>query len=136
MSTEHQQATQPGGHTKPKAMPKPAQGHSEAIKAGLAKSTPGPWKADDNYGCRAIRGGKSGTHKQAQYYEVACTVGLNNEAEDEANARLIAAAPDLLVACKAALVRLERLDDAGTGEHSPAYLQVQAATAKAEGRAQ
>ena len=55
---------------------------------------------------------------------------------EKANACLIAAAPDLLAACKAALARLDRLYDDGTGEHSPAYLQVKAAIAKAEGRAQ
>lgn len=48
--------------------------------------------------------------------------------------RLIAAAPDMLEACKLALHRLNDLLDDGTGEHSPAYNQIQAAIAKAEGQ--
>lgn len=57
--------------------------------------TPGPWKLDDQPGCRPIKGGKSGKHKQAQYTEVAWTVGLWDDDEDRANARLIAAAPEM-----------------------------------------
>jgi hypothetical protein len=58
--------------------------------------TPGPWRAADNHGCRQIKAKKSGEHKQGQwYYEVACTPGLSDDDEDKANARLIAAAPDL-----------------------------------------
>ena len=57
--------------------------------------TPGPWKADTGLGCKAIKGNKAGDHKQAQYTEIAWTVGLRNEATDRDNARLLAAAPAL-----------------------------------------
>jgi hypothetical protein len=67
------------------------------------KHTPGPWKAGNDSGCRPIKAGKSGRHRQAQYMEIANTVGLSDDAEDRANARLIAAAPDLLAALKRAL---------------------------------
>ena len=39
---------------------------------------------------------------------------------------------ELLAACEVAIHRLDRLDDAGSGGHSPAYLQIAAAIAKAE----
>ena len=42
----------------------------------------------------------------------------------------------LLTVLQAALARLDRLDDAATGEHSPAYLQIKATIDKAEGRAE
>ena len=62
--------------------------------------TRAPWKYDKGYGCKNIKGGKHGTHRQAQYHQIAFTTGLANEEEDEANARLMAAAPQLLEACK------------------------------------
>lgn len=65
----------------------------------MTKFTPGPWRAGTNLGCKTIGAGKSGRHKQAQWArEVAFTSGLAKEAEDRANARLIAAAPDLYAA--------------------------------------
>jgi len=62
-------------------------------------ATPGPWKFDDDaMGCRAIKGGKSGSHKQAQYTEIAYTVGLSNDERDRANAAYIAAcSPDRIL---------------------------------------
>jgi hypothetical protein len=51
-------------------------------RAIIEAATKGPWKADRNLGCKRIKGGKSGSSKQAQYYEVACTPGLYSEAED------------------------------------------------------
>lgn len=56
----------------------------------LKKATPGPWKADKNEGCRSIKAGKHGTHRQAQHQQIACTSGLSDDAEDRANAELIA----------------------------------------------
>lgn len=59
-----------------------------------------PWKADNNLGCKTIKGNKSGGHRQAQYLtDIAYTVGLENEDEDRANANLLADAcmlPDLI----------------------------------------
>ena len=58
--------------------------------------TPGPWTYEIGRGCKTISG---------RYHEIADTVGLDNElgGQDEANARLIAAAPELLEALKAIL---------------------------------
>ena len=65
--------------------------------------TRSPWKSDKNLGCKKIKGAKSGTHKQAQYKEIAWTVGLWDEDEDLANAQLMARAPELQSAIRAAL---------------------------------
>lgn len=51
--------------------------------------TPGPWKFDDQCGCRPIKAGKRGDHRQAQYMEVAGTSGLYDDEEDRANAEMI-----------------------------------------------
>ena len=57
----------------------------------MTKHTPEPWKFDKGLGCKAIKGNKGGAHKQAQYTEIAWTVGLANEDKDRANAaRLVA----------------------------------------------
>lgn len=95
------------------------------------KHTPGPWARDtgSGFGCdvRAENGRK-----------VAATWGINNgdpnrpayRAECDANARLIAAAPELLAALEMALVYV---DGEGTPEQ---YEQVVAAIAKAKGERQ
>ena len=55
------------------------------------KHTPGPWTYEKGLGCKTISG---------QDYDIADTVGLDNESggEDEANARLITTTPDLVAA--------------------------------------
>ena len=75
----------------------------------MAEHTPGPWKVDvDDYGCRTIRGGKSGKHQQAQYKRIANTEGVFPEEEDAANARLIAAAPEQHQALKSIVDLIEQ----------------------------
>lgn len=100
------------------------------------KHTPGPWKFDDHLGCRPIKGGKSGSHRQAQYKEVACTVGLHDDDEDRANARLIAAAPELLKALEALVWVADSMDSAPIAASvrlETAYEEAKAAIAKARG---
>jgi len=94
------------------------------------KATPGPWKTDANAGCKSIKGGKAGDHKQAQYTEIATTVGLHNEDEDRANAALIAAAPDLYEALEDVLAA--DWQDIASPD-SDIWKQVNAALAKARG---
>lgn len=66
---------------------------------GTENWTKGPWRADDNLGCKRVMGNKLGDHRQPRFLtEVCCTPGLSDENEDAANARLIAAAPDLAAA--------------------------------------
>jgi hypothetical protein len=86
--------------------------------------TPGPWRADCG-GSGNQRGGFSVT--AANDGVVICgRMGWPHCAdESEANARLIAAAPDLLAACKALV----------EGEYdAPVMPMARAAIAKAEGR--
>jgi len=69
------------------------------------KHTPGPWQA--NKWAPGFEVCAPGSH-----YTICSLAGYNNE---EANAQLIAAAPDLLEACKMALATIERL----TVRHGP-----------------
>lgn len=60
--------------------------------------TPGPWAAKDWRVCAGLGKG--------QRISVICDTAANNKSrtpENEANARLIAAAPDLLAACRMVL---------------------------------
>ena len=83
----------------------------------MSKHTPGPWE---------LWGTASPSQViAAENYFVAQTLGRN----DEANARLIAAAPDLLVACKELL---EVWEEAPAYGHASA-VKARAAIAKAEG---
>jgi len=74
------------------------------------KYTPGPWKADRNLGCKMISAKPFEQHRQAKRMEIACTSGIYSEEEDAANARLMAAAPELLAALRLAVALMERQD--------------------------
>lgn len=98
----------------------------------MSKHTPGPWKAEDlnNMGGAIVTAGSR---------EVARTWGYDM-ADMAANARLIAAAPEMLDALKAAQSRLCEhcpgyRDDLGQiGDHTDECLAAINAIAKAEGR--
>lgn len=106
--------------------------------------TPGPWSS---HGCSVYQdstwkdGTQSGGRVIALAHEQADVDGMPSD-EDLANARLIAAAPELLAACRATLAYLgceaEELDR--EGKHNAAAntrelaAQLRAAIAKAEGR--
>lgn len=77
------------------------------------KYTPGPWEASGN-----------GVHKFQSKHYGAC-VAVTHGDQRHANAKLIAAAPDLLDACKAAA---EWIDHRG----NPIWRQLIAAITKAE----
>lgn len=96
----------------------------------MTKHTPGPWtmhpRFDDGAEVRAIA--------PVAWCSVASTVGSSGSqsidaAEARANARLIAAAPDLL----RALERLERLSGSAMMTDDPAREGARAAVAKAKG---
>ena len=89
----------------------------------MSAHTTGPWKFDPGLGCKAIKGGKCGAHKQAQYVDIAYTTGLSDDAKDTANARLIAAAPELLAALEIALKSV-RSDDVSNAPMPEAYARL------------
>lgn len=91
----------------------------------MTDHTPGPWDYRKGLGCKDI-----GPRLSRQSIQgIASTWGLSDDKEDEANARLIAAAPDLLDAADRALVTLDAL------YHQPELCRrLRAAIAKARGK--
>ncbi len=68
-----------------------------------------------------------------RYAGVAHDCGTNNFEVAKANAKLFAASPDLLAACKSAHALLRKL---GGTNHDPEYSELASAIARAEGRAE
>lgn len=87
------------------------------------KHTPGPWEVSGS----EIRSQSEQIIIAGTYY-----VGTARRGQVEANARLIAAAPDLLTSLKALLP--EGWGDDDTMDHMPGVKLARAAIAKAEGR--
>lgn len=85
----------------------------------MSKHTPGPWM---------VQNGKI-VEKCYNGFVIADVRNATEVMADEANACLIAAAPELLEACKAYI----RYCDDGEGEIAPMYKTMKAAIAKAEG---
>jgi hypothetical protein len=87
------------------------------------KHTPGPWRMVE---CPEI-------HDEGNAYEIEVdgqTIAHIYASEDmDANARLVSAAPDMLEALKAALLRLDHHD----AQSAPEALQCRDAIKKAEG---
>lgn len=102
----------------------PLTGFDPLREAATPKHTPGPWRYT----------GEWGEIKGANDYHTICKVGysgsLGSHAAYEANARLIAAAPETLEALKALLGRCRIM---GCGEGIEA-LEAARVIAKAEGR--
>lgn len=106
--------------------------------------TPGPWMTDDEHGpyilAQTTDSGHHGTvisfgvrNPSAGHHWPAIGTGGVSLAEAKANARLIAAAPDLLAACEE-LRRVFRVDAARHGQRGcEAILKSDAAIAKARG---
>jgi hypothetical protein len=102
----------------------------------MSAHTPGPWKIEDG---RVIQG-----RAFDQSYRNICDLvrGQTPESAD-ANARLIAAAPDLLAALQEALDFAEDREDVNDGDygipeanaHMRLAMMLRAAIAKAEGKA-
>ena len=71
-----------------------------------AKHTPGPWNVGKTTMDRLI-------YADSEHaFDLAIVRNGGSDEETEANAALIAAAPDLLAACKTALDRFQALEDA------------------------
>ena len=86
-----------------------------------SKHTQGPWEAYDGGGTWQVCQPIEGTMR-------ICTV--TNSENDAANAQIIAAAPELLEACKMALPRLSVME---AGDAKLTVKIIKAAIAKAEG---
>lgn len=103
----------------------------------MSKHTPGPWELRESAaaGRKVVASPRLGLIAILAEHDV----GEAEWIQDEANARLIAAAPDLLAACKALLPMAEDdLFQYGGGLHAgdsdPTILAARAAIAKAEGK--
>lgn len=95
-----------------------------------AKHTPGPWDVNASRNGYTSEVAIEGPIREQETAPV-CWIGANRiSSENEANARLIAAAPELLAACRAALefIQAQRM---GSGNAEPLLL---AAIKKAEGK--
>jgi len=94
----------------------------------MSQHTPGPWWAGTDEDAHMVYGSEADGTAVAD-----CMRDDGDDYVERANARLIAAAPDLLAACKVALDRI------GSDIESPHLRtadgdQLRAAVAKAEGR--
>lgn len=98
-----------------------------------AKHTPGPWEYRHIGGVRGQHYVGAGAFKIISDTHATGTTNDGGQAEREANARLIAAAPDLLGACRA-LVCAAELHGADSEVFFMARNQALLAIAKAEGR--
>lgn len=86
--------------------------------------TPGPWVAERNFGCKRITAKSSYAgqkHRQARRVEVACTPGLNDESEDFANAKAMAAVPAMIEALLALKPLFMETQSFGFGEYRERY---------------
>lgn len=99
----------------------------------LVSHTPGPWNIDEgsNYLAESDLG-KFKVYGGDLELVVAQTIGDVPELarQEEANAHLISASPDLLEACKEFVRKVE----CGDARSKRSYAQMKAAIAKAEGR--
>lgn len=102
-----------------------------AMKTAKAGHTPGPW---GYHGDKTRGGDRIVTHEGGEFGREALAQALDfneyaRDVEADANARLIAAAPELLAACKALLARESELT---TGYGWEEYRAIEAAVVKAE----
>lgn len=103
-----------------------------------AKYTPGPWRVviDDDGNPLSGRPSVQASEEldcaivHWDGFVQTCWRSARGDKEIHANARLIAAAPDLLAAC----IDFVRKVDAGEARRTRSYQQMKAAIAKAEGR--
>ena len=110
----------------------------------MAEHTPGPWVVGGPYPgtsvCVVVDGGCGGEYPEPPVWEPICILDQRTEGEPnqqaQANARLIAAAPDLLAACKRTHEILEQWGPERRGETLELlHARLEAAILKAEGGA-
>jgi hypothetical protein len=104
-----------------------------------AKHTPGPWFSDEEHVIRQVTPGQKFQHPimVANGWIEGAWVGDDGNEESRANARLIAAAPELLEALLEMLPRFVALRElARIDEQSALTIKARAAIEKATGSAQ
>ena len=104
------------------------QDENENLRASHGSHTPGPWRVAKN-GRSVIAGGMK-INQSSGPMAASCAVGESHNARLLANAKLIAAAPEMLEACWATIRYLETRADA---ESNQLWGQVSAAYRKACG---
>lgn len=93
----------------------------------MAEHTKGPWRTGDVFARKYVFASKTNDDKSCV---AMCDTELASEAEQEANARLIAAAPDILAAAQ--LARSMFLDlERGIAPSRADFAKIEAAIAKA-----
>jgi hypothetical protein len=97
----------------------------------MSGHTPGPWQARNDYGWDTIIGNVDGPDDGEYTYTGIAEVITEDPGEAQANARLIAAAPELLEALQRCTARLEI--HMKHSEDLAAHMQAAAAIAKATG---
>ena len=93
------------------------------------KHTPGPWTLKLTENGHPVIEDRVGRKVVEQF----CNGGTSEGSEGRDNARLIAAAPDLLAACKTMLSSMRLMDDGAEDVQREAEDMMRAAIAKAEG---
>ena len=120
-------------------------GFNATCGSGIVPHTPGPWKACKGHDGEPDRWCVVADGEKAYYIAVIENGQPGDCCDTEgATARLIAAAPDMLVALQAAqsamdhmgevLNGMDAVDDEEDGKHFPAFAKVRAALAKAIGQ--
>lgn len=106
-----------------------------AMGATMSKHTPGPWKKGEfRYRIEQAQAKESGFCKRIANINFDGWDGPETEAEAEANSRLIASAPDLLAACKRALLGFENTPPTNNEDRYEPMMVLIAAIAKVEGK--
>ena len=100
------------------------------------KHTPGPWAIDKTSNADSIELIVTSTHLQGQDDDVCSVYGGNdnNEQTREANARLIASAPELLEALETALTEISPAFNFDQAKYPEWVKQIQSAIKKAKGQ--
>lgn len=111
------------------------------MKTNQSTHTPGPWldttRGPEAGSCRVIEGTPTPTVDTAKFFNGEYVIAKLYGPQREANAALIAAAPELLTALKGCMSALEAIHDVAPAATSRAQRLAtgRAAIAKAEGKA-
>ena len=87
----------------------------------MSEHTPGPWKIVGEDMRFVYAPGKDGTNRFSTHVAPGHIPGYDDEETQQANARLIAAAPDLLAACKS-IMRIRDLWLPAGGKVDPEHM--------------